>query len=159
MNDISGKYKGYSRVLLIVSLLLLEIYPLVMVGFFEDWTDSVAGFFAAISPTILGFVTGYFTFRLPCRFTADEKSFTISMGGTKRVFRIGEISEIRCEYRKHYEYRTKVTLTVTDCAGRTARFAEIHYKCIEYLKYEKDDEKPQLTRLCEYVNRIKESAI
>ncbi len=151
----SGRYKGFSRLLLATSLLLVVIFPLATVGFLDDWTDSTAGFFAWASLIILGLVTGYFAFRLPCRIEADEKTFAISMGGTKFRFRIGEISEISCEYQRHYETRTRVTLTVKDSAGKTRRFAEIHYKDVEALKNEKDDEKPQLTRLCEYVQRTR----
>ncbi len=158
MNDISGKYKGYSRKLFAVSMVLLWIYAYVWLVFIEDLVESAAGAFAAAIPTIFGAAALALHERLPCRFTADEKSFTISAGGIKHSFRIGEVSGISCEYERHGDTQTKVKLTVTDSKGKTARFAEIHNNDIAHLKYDENAEKPQLMRLCEYVNAAKGAA-
>ncbi len=150
----NGKYIGCSRGLLIAGIAYTLIYTNGWV-FFEDLTVSAGRAAVTVALMMPGLIGIAIAERLPCRFTADEKSFTIITAGIKHRFRIGELGGISCEYRRHGSDKTRVILTVYESGGETHRFSEIHNADIAHIKYDDNTKKPQLKQLCEYVQRAR----
>ena len=134
-----GSYRGYSTAVSIVGIvlsLLLSLY------FAMDTTYSV------IMPCC--FVPLLFALwlsdNLPCRFSADGGGFEINEMFFITRYEYAEVWDIKYvqEHKKTGDY---IKLTVSGSFGD-----KVYYeKC--------GKESPQLVRLCEYVDRVKEEGV
>ena len=95
---------------------------------------------------------------LPCRWSADEKDFTITMLGRKRRFLYSELESVSCEYSDSQNGDAYAVLTIKTVSGRKKKYVEnVGRKLEDIVNYPEAFDKPQLMQLCEYVNREMEA--
>lgn len=148
--EYTGTYKRGQLAVFWVSMAILTA-GLIMSQVMDH---GIYGFIAIVTTIIAGLI-GEIMFRLiPCSYTADENGFTISMLGRKHLYRYVEIEHIGCEYTDTDRYgNAYVKLTVECASGSVKSFTESVGVKMHEIMNDPRSEKPQLMRLCDFVNK------
>ena len=149
-----GSYNGISKTLSITSgILCFIVIPLVS-AFISELTCLIATAFS----TLAGYAVSRFAVNVPCRWSVEDKGFTITMLGLEDSFRYDDIGEISCRYEKNETETAIARLTITDRSGLEHIFSEnCNVTTAELLNDPDSSKQPQLFRLCGLVKQEMEA--
>ena len=100
----------------------------------------------------VGFLLG----NIPCTYSANETSFTITVLGKTHRYRYSEIESISCEYGRTDRYgNAYAELTVKTRSGKTDFYTENCGMKMHEIMNDPASHKPQLMQLCEYVRAVR----
>ncbi len=111
---------------------------------------------AAVLFAVMGIVLplGFALGNIPCTYTADNEGFTITVLRKSHSYRYDELESVTCEYGRADRYgNAYVDLTVKTRRGGTDLYTENCGMKMHDIMNDPKCEKPQLIRLCEYVNK------
>lgn len=145
-----GTYKGYSYGVYYFNVIVCFMLLPMLFALFKGT--------AAVVCAVLGIAGGVglmlFASQIPCRFRADETGFTITEMGVENRFEYDNVRSI--EFRLVYaRYGSMIKLTVKDDMGETNFYEPCTAETMNSLLHDPDGKRPQLVRLCEYVQSVK----
>ena len=150
----NGRYKGYSRntetALALVAILTVPVFIVMTHAPMIPALITIGLMLAAI------IILAVMSFTVPCRFSSDEKGFTMKRLFLKRSYSFDEITEAKCSYYDATRSgRAIVSLVLTDGSGRTAEYCEISRYRLADMANSPEQYKTQLMMLCEYIQSAK----
>ncbi|MCR5122810.1 MAG: hypothetical protein K6B74_10355 [Ruminococcus sp.] len=154
----NGKFTGTYRVLALFIAVVGMI--VICIGLFGVDKEPLAAVCVILVTICIVIPAGLMLTNMPGEYSADELGFTITMLRKKHRFRYREIESVTCEYLAPDRYgNAYVELTVKKRSGETEYFTENCQLQMQDIMNDPDGEKPQLVRLCDYVNQAKEAAV
>ena len=140
-------YRGYSRALLILGVLVFVGFVFVMRGIHDSGGD------VSWAPCLIVFVMVFLATHLPCSCSADYSGFEIKRFGVGKRFDYGSVDDVTIKYSSNRVMFCNVELTVTGSFGQMV-YREAYFKGVMtdgsgepvFIRY-----KPVLTQLYEYV--------
>ncbi|MCR5122812.1 MAG: hypothetical protein K6B74_10365 [Ruminococcus sp.] len=158
MNGMKGEFTGFSNFLMTASIFVVFApFPFIVLLHITNSTVKLVLVLLSMFLSASGMILACYA---PCRFEAGDRGFMISVFGVKFVYKYSEIENIGCEY-ENTRCGGMIKLIVKDNGGGVTEFCEMCNAddMTALLNDPNAKEKPQLVKLCDYVNLAKGAEI
>ncbi|MCR5122809.1 MAG: hypothetical protein K6B74_10350 [Ruminococcus sp.] len=155
-----GTFKGFDTTLNgVIIFTFFIMIPLISAFCGSAFCCGAACLIGSTVGTVLGSILLYKASNLICRWSADDKDFTITILGFDHSYRYSEITDIKCEYINAQNGGAAVKLTVSNRWGDECYVENCNIPMTELLNDPDGSKKPQLMILCDYVKQLKGAAV
>lgn len=150
----NGKYKGYSKTaetaLIVLSIAFIPVFHLLTNAPAVPALITIGLALASIIVLVI------LTSCLPCRFEADEKGFTMKRLFITKHYDYNKIMGVKCIFHGTTRIgKAIMLLSLIDENGEKKEFLEISRYMAADVVNKPELCKPQLARLCEYINSVR----